>query len=325
MHDNEDHGSKPAWVGATGLRSQVAQVLNSPGRIYWRDRGSNGFGSAHHAIVAGYRGNADALNQLLKTVRGLSLTAPAEVVLLPGNGTVIGQKSRVPCHWRARLTYVNVYLPERRTAGAPEETLTVRVEVFIPELPPLAPAAAAEQINRWIRDLDDDRFAVREKSLQELARQGSNAAPAIRAALAQKPTPEQRRRLEPLLEQAAALRLSDLQIPAGLPAVSFDALLRREKPGLLTAQPAPIWEAANQLHDAVEGTDELLLVLVAGMDEKALAALIEKTKDAPKDYLLSFKPLLDLPADFHANRARYAARLADLRKQLDEFCREAGK
>jgi hypothetical protein len=50
-----------------------------------------------------------------------------------------------------------------------------------------------------IKDLDAPRFAVREKALRELEKQGRFAESALRAALADKPPLELRRRIEPLL------------------------------------------------------------------------------------------------------------------------------
>jgi RNA polymerase sigma factor (sigma-70 family) len=63
------------------------------------------------------------------------------------------------------------------------------------------PAAEAKQVSTWIEDLDSQEFAVREKAMKELERQGAEAEPALRRALAANPSPEARRRLQALLEQ----------------------------------------------------------------------------------------------------------------------------
>jgi WD40 repeat protein len=65
----------------------------------------------------------------------------------------------------------------------------------------LKPASTleAEQIGRWIADLDDDRFAVRDKAFRELAALGDRAEPALRRLLAGRPSPEARHRVEQLL------------------------------------------------------------------------------------------------------------------------------
>jgi RNA polymerase sigma factor (sigma-70 family) len=56
-------------------------------------------------------------------------------------------------------------------------------------------------IARLIVDLDSDRFAVRERASEGLARLGETARPALQRALAGKPAPEARRRLEDLLRK----------------------------------------------------------------------------------------------------------------------------
>jgi hypothetical protein len=66
------------------------------------------------------------------------------------------------------------------------------------------PAEAARvppDLARWIKELDDDSFAVREKASQQLAQAGPAADKAIRQALAAKPSLEARSRLNKLLKQ----------------------------------------------------------------------------------------------------------------------------
>src|SRR5262249_8884522 len=50
------------------------------------------------------------------------------------------------------------------------------------------PAERQRQLDRWLRDLDDDRFAVREQAVVELEQQGESAMPALRQALAGQPS-----------------------------------------------------------------------------------------------------------------------------------------
>jgi len=63
---------------------------------------------------------------------------------------------------------------------------------------PIEPIAV-EKMRQWIADLADPAFAKREAATKELAALGERAEPALRAALAANPTPEQRQRLEKLL------------------------------------------------------------------------------------------------------------------------------
>jgi hypothetical protein len=68
-----------------------------------------------------------------------------------------------------------------------------------------ATAADAEVILRAVRQLDHDRFAVREQATAELTKLGHAARPALRAALAAKPSAEARQRIERLLEKTIGL------------------------------------------------------------------------------------------------------------------------
>jgi RNA polymerase sigma factor (sigma-70 family) len=56
-----------------------------------------------------------------------------------------------------------------------------------------------DQVNRWLTELDSDRFAVREAADRELARLGEDAEAGLRAALAARPSEEKRGRLDRLL------------------------------------------------------------------------------------------------------------------------------
>jgi hypothetical protein len=63
------------------------------------------------------------------------------------------------------------------------------------------PPVDTRRIERLIADLDDERFQVRKQATQELEAQAERAAPALRKALAGKPSLEVRRRLEALLDR----------------------------------------------------------------------------------------------------------------------------
>jgi hypothetical protein len=66
----------------------------------------------------------------------------------------------------------------------------------------LRPAAPLEptRLQRLVAELDDDKFAVRERATQELAGLGDQAGPALTRVLARGPSFEARRRLEGLLK-----------------------------------------------------------------------------------------------------------------------------
>jgi hypothetical protein len=68
-----------------------------------------------------------------------------------------------------------------------------------------------ERITRLIADLDADTFAVREKATERLRRLGRLAEPALRNALAVRPSAEQRRRIGHLLARLERLELSSAE------------------------------------------------------------------------------------------------------------------
>lgn len=70
------------------------------------------------------------------------------------------------------------------------------------------PAPDGRLMARWLAELDHERFAVREKASRELHRLGEVAEPALHRALANRPAPEARRRIERLLGMLRAERLS---------------------------------------------------------------------------------------------------------------------
>jgi RNA polymerase sigma factor (sigma-70 family) len=64
------------------------------------------------------------------------------------------------------------------------------------------------QIERWIEQLDHDDFAVRERAMEQLRRSGPLAGPALRKALAGKPSLEVHRRLQRLVGELARRALA---------------------------------------------------------------------------------------------------------------------
>jgi WD40 repeat protein len=68
----------------------------------------------------------------------------------------------------------------------------------------------AEQVRRWIADLDSEDFAVRKAAVKELEQLGDRAAPALREALAGKPSAELRKQAEELLAGLRLVRSPDV-------------------------------------------------------------------------------------------------------------------
>lgn len=87
--------------------------------------------------------------------------------------------------------------------------LTAMPEQALPllkaKLKPAPVRADSKQIARLIADLDNERFEKRQEAMEELDRVGEQAEPALRAALAAKPSLEARKRIDELLEGVRAL------------------------------------------------------------------------------------------------------------------------
>src|SRR5262249_52390321 len=74
----------------------------------------------------------------------------------------------------------------------------------------------ADQLAKCIAELDDDRFAAREKAAKALEELGDPAETAVRKALQDKPGLETKRRLEPVLESFDKNAIQKLRAIAAL-------------------------------------------------------------------------------------------------------------
>jgi hypothetical protein len=95
----------------------------------------------------------------------------------------------------ARRAYATIW----RLSAAAEQVVP-----FVGERLRPVPAIARKDVARWIAELDDDDFAIRQRATEDLGRLGEAVAPALREALRGKPSAEGQRRLEKLLELAEA-------------------------------------------------------------------------------------------------------------------------
>jgi RNA polymerase sigma factor (sigma-70 family) len=111
------------------------------------------------------------------------------------------------------------------------------------------PAAEVEAVQRAIRELDSDRFAVREKAAATLETLGHAAGPALRAALERKPSAEARQRIEALLEKVVGPPTAGEPVRAGR---ALAALERKGTP-----------EAKRLLKDLAAGADGAWLTVEA--------------------------------------------------------------
>ncbi len=83
-----------------------------------------------------------------------------------------------------------------RLASAPEEAIALLRNHLRP-----AKAADPQRLRRLLAGLDSEEFAVRVKAQEELVKHGDLAEPALRQALANKPSLEMRRRAQAVLER----------------------------------------------------------------------------------------------------------------------------
>lgn len=83
-------------------------------------------------------------------------------------------------------------------AAAPDEAVRFLKQHLHP-----VPRIAADRLQRLIADLDADQFARREEASRQLAKLGSEAEPALRKVLENKPSLETRRRVDALLKDLA--------------------------------------------------------------------------------------------------------------------------
>lgn len=123
------------------------------------------------------------------------------------------------------------------------------------------PAVSREQLERWIKDLDSDDFATREKAAKEIREISELSAPALRRTLAGKPTLEQRRRIEPILAEL------EIKRPSGEALRSLRAVRALEHIG--TA------EARSFLRELAKGAEG------ATLTRAAQAALTRRDQHAP--------------------------------------------
>jgi hypothetical protein len=105
------------------------------------------------------------------------------------------------------------------------------------------PQVDPQRLVRLLEELDDDRFAVRERATAELERLGCEAEPALHKKLAERPSMETRRRIAAILTKLQrAVPGSSLRLLRGLEALEGigtpEARRALEK---LAAGPADAW------------------------------------------------------------------------------------
>jgi hypothetical protein len=245
----EGHGNAPIPEGMLTGKAAI-DLANQKNRVYWREVNGD--------LRIFYRGgNTEVLNEALQLLAKVPGEA-RELILLPGPGeTHTFDRKRVPCDWSFHQPggfYGDAAKQEKSTkVFTHHATLTV----WIPAPRPRT-AANAKDVRRWIHDLDNSAFAVRDQATKELEKLGREAAPMLREALAGKPSAEVRHRLDALLERLPGIDLDGLRIPAGVTVVEFKDLLARYQEGLKSAEYLVRGHAAGGLADLAIYGDETI-------------------------------------------------------------------
>jgi RNA polymerase sigma factor (sigma-70 family) len=91
---------------------------------------------------------------------------------------------------------MRAYVAVRRMSGSPKNVIPFLAKQIRP-----IPEADGERVEKLIKDLDNDDFAVRERAAGELAKQAEQAAHLFHRVLSDNPSAEQRRRLDGLLKE----------------------------------------------------------------------------------------------------------------------------
>jgi hypothetical protein len=200
----------------SGLNKEVLAAFNMPERVILSEGGLAGYYDVY------FHGGPKALNEALRRFAAIK-AGKHEVTLMPfpAEPFIFGKKS-YPYDWMIHISGD----PAERRGKEPE---LVTMTVYLPNPGPPAPADPAAA-RKWIADLGNDNFKVRERAAKELAALGPSAAELFREALKGNPSPEARDRLEKLLADVSKdLRVDTLELPAGLTIVGPDDLLARAR------------------------------------------------------------------------------------------------
>jgi RNA polymerase sigma factor (sigma-70 family) len=195
--------NRPAWPGG------LVDAINGDSRVYarWRN-GTDAFF---------YRGQPAAVNAALRKYAAIK-SNPRHLLVVPGPGRVETQGGKpMDFDWQIQIPGTH----DQPTFGSRTPVMTVCISALKPR------AADRAKINQWLKDLDSDVFGTRETSYDELRKLGSDAKPALRAAMQTQPTLESRRRIESLLARLPGIDVSDLEIPDGITVIDASDLIAK--------------------------------------------------------------------------------------------------
>lgn len=231
-----------------------------------------------------YRGRAGAVNQALRKYAAVK-GDPRQLVLLPGPGhtQTLGGKP-IAFDWQIDVAG-DLHEP---TFGTRHAVMTIRVSTL------KSRPVERQKVDRWLKDLDSDQFAVREVAYEELRKLGNDAKPALRAALGPRLALETRRRIESLLDRLPGFDLDDLQIPKGVIVIDADDLITSGLRDVKNPNRQVRSDAIQELSGLVRFSDKVVpaLVEIAEKDtdshirQVAAACLAEATLAEPEQVSL---------------------------------------
>jgi hypothetical protein len=229
----------------SGLDKEVLAAFNMPERVIL----SAGPLAGYYDVY--FHGEPKAVNEALRRFAAIK-ARKHEVTLMPfpAKPFDFGKKS-YPYNW-------TIHISGDRLERPGKEPVLVTMTIYIPNPGPPAPADSAAA-RRWIADLGNDDFKVRERAGKELAALGPSAAGLFREALRGNLTPEARDRLEKLLADVSKdLRVDTLDLPAGLTVVGPDDLLARARKKLADKAAGIRGNGASMLAECGVPAEEVL-------------------------------------------------------------------
>jgi hypothetical protein len=229
----------------SGLSKEILATFNMPERVILCDGPLAGYYDVY------FHGGPKALNEALRRFAAVK-AGKLEVILKPFPATPFefGKKSYA-YDWT-----IHVSGDRHERPGAEPVLVTMTIYIPNPGPPALADPAAAR---KWIGDLGNDNFKVRERAAKELAALGTSAAGLFREALKANPAPEARDRLERLLTDVSKeLRVDTLELPAGLTVIGPDDLLARARKKLADKSAGIRGNGARMLAESGVPADEVL-------------------------------------------------------------------
>lgn len=232
-------------------------------RVYLQETGWSGWSQVHDEVLVACRGDVEAANRALTEFKNLP-AEHKEVRLFPGPGFVRSLKGeKVPCDWQIHWTsHVAFPRGERKTTT---ETKSAVLTLYIARSGPIP--TADPRAGQWINDLNDNRYPVRQRASQLLAESGDAALTALRKALNDNPTIEQKRRLEQLLDRLKPIHLARVKLPAGVAVASLNQLLDQAIKNWHSGDLGKSWSAACDICAWADHSDATAPLLAEALQD----------------------------------------------------------